>query len=252
MTLTERILAMLPLTWLDGVALALLVIVWIAYQWYADYGGAARPRLGREMDRFVHGWIERMVERDNRMVDVNVLRNLMRSSQFFASTTMLILGALVALMGYAEQAATVVAELPFGQQVSQRLWELKILVLLMIFVYSFFKFSWSLRQFGFSSILVGAAHKPPPRASEYAADIDRMAVILSFANRNFNQGLRAYYFGVAALSWFLHPALMMAVTAAVLYVLHQREFRSRTLEVLLRRDEPAARPASATRVMKDG
>jgi uncharacterized membrane protein len=125
-----------------------------------------------------------------------------------------------------------VAELPFGQQVSQRLWELKILVLLLIFVYGFFKFSWSLRQFGFASILVGAARKPPGNALEYAADIDRTAVILSFANRNFNQGLRAYYFGVAALTWFLHPALMMVVTIGVLYVLHQREFRSRTLEIL--------------------
>jgi len=234
MTLLERILAMVPLTWMDTVALALLVAVWVAYQWYADYGGAARPRLGREMDRFVRGWIERMVERDNRMVDVNVLRNLMRSSQFFASTTMLILGALVALMGYAERAASVVADLPFGQQVSGRLWELKILVLLLIFVYAFFKFSWSIRQFGFSSILVGAARKPPGAASEYSVDIERIAVILAFANRNFNQGLRGYYFGVAALTWFLHPALMIAVTLGVLYVLHQREFRSRTLEVLAR------------------
>jgi uncharacterized membrane protein len=232
MTPLERIAAMVPLTWLDGVALALLVTLWAAYQWHADYRRSARPQLGREMDRFVRGWIERMVERDNRMVDVNVLRNLMRSSQFFASTAMLILGALVALMGYSEQAANVVADLPFGQQVSRRLWELKILVLLLIFVYAFFKFSWSLRQFGFSSILVGAARKPPADASEYAADIDRIALILSFANRNFNQGLRAYYFGVAALTWFVHPALMIAATLAVLYVLHQREFRSRTLEAL--------------------
>jgi uncharacterized membrane protein len=234
MTLFDRILAMLPFTWLDAVALALLLALWAGYQWYADYGAAARPRLGGEMERFVRGWIERMVERDNRMVDVNVLRNLMRSSQFFASTTMLILGALVALMGYAERAASVVAELPFGQQVSIRLWELKILVLLLIFVYGFFKFSWSLRQFGFCSILVGAARKTPKDLSEYAVDIDRIAVILSFANRNFNQGLRAYYFGVAALSWFLHPVLMIAVTLGVVYVLHQREFRSRTLDLLAR------------------
>lgn len=234
MTLLDRVFAILPLTWLDAVALALFVALWAGYQWYADYGGAARPQLGREMERFARSWMERMVERDNRMVDVNVLRNLMRSSQFFASTTLLILGALVALMGYAEQAASVVAELPFGQQVSRRLWELKILVLLLIFVYAFFKFSWSIRQFGFSSILVGAVRKPPAAASECATDIDRIVVILSFANRNFNQGLRAYYFGVAALTWFVHPALMLAVTLGVVYVLHQREFRSRTLEVLLR------------------
>jgi len=234
MTVSERILAVLPLTWMNAAAVALLLAVWAGYQWYADYGGAARPRLGREMDRFVREWMERMVERDNRMVDVNVLRNLIRSSQFFASTTMLILGALVALMGYAERAASVMAELPFAQQVSQRLWEIKVLVLLLIFVYGFFKFSWSIRQFGFSSILVGAVRKPPANASECAVDIERAGVVLSFANRNFNQGLRAYYFGVAALTWFLHPALMMLVTLAVLYVLHQREFRSRTLEVLRR------------------
>ena len=234
MTVSERILAVLPLTWMDAAAVVLLLAVWAGYQWYADYGGAARPRLGREMDRFVREWMERMVERDNRMVDVNVLRNLIRSSQFFASTTMLILGALVALMGYAEQAASVMAELPFAQLVSQRLWEIKVLVLLLIFVYGFFKFSWSIRQFGFSSILVGAVRKPPANASECAVDIERAGVVLSFANRNFNQGLRAYYFGVAALTWFLHPALMMLVTLAVLYVLHQREFRSRTLEVLRR------------------
>lgn len=237
MTPLERIVEMVPLTWMDAAALVLLLAVWAGYQWYADYSATPRPRLGWEMDRFVREWLTRMAERDNRMVDVNVLRNLTRSSQFFASITMLILGALVALMGYAEKAASVVAELPFALQVSERAWELKIVLLLLIFVYAFFKFSWSIRQFGFCSILVGATKKPTPHPEQYAVHIERTAVIVSFANRNFNQGLRAYYFGIAALTWFLHPALMMAVTLGVLYVLHQREFRSRTLNVLLRTEQ---------------
>lgn len=225
---------MLPLGWLDVAALALLVAAWAGYQWYSDYSGTARPRLGREMDRYLREWIIRMVERDNRMVDINVLRTLTRGSQFFASTTMLILGALVALMGYAEKAASVVAEIPFTQQATERVWEFKILVLLMIFVYTFFKFTWSIRQFGFASILVGATVKQTSDTDRHAAHIDRIAVIISFANRNFNQGLRGYYFGVATLSWFLHPALMIAITLAVIYVLHQREFRSQTLDLLLK------------------
>jgi uncharacterized membrane protein len=117
----EELATMLPLTWLDAIALALFAGCWAGYVWYSDYSRGSRPRLGREMDRYLREWVVRMVERDNRMVDINVLRNLTRSSQFFASTTMLILGALVALMGYAEQAAHVVAELPFARQVSQRL-----------------------------------------------------------------------------------------------------------------------------------
>jgi len=234
MTSLDRIFAMLPLTWLDAAALVLFVATWAGYQWYSDYSETARPRLNREMDRYMREWLVRMAERDNRMVDINVLRNLTRSSQFFASTTMLILGALVALMGYAEKAASVVAELPFTQQTSERIWEFKVLVLLTIFVYAFFKFSWSIRQFGFSSILVGATRKAIPTPEDYAVHTDRIAAIVSFANRNFNQGLRAYYFGVAALSWFLHPALMIAMTLGVIYVLYQREFRSQTLELLLR------------------
>lgn len=224
--------ALLPFSLLDLLALALFAALWFGYGWLADYSSTSRPRLGMEMNRFVRDWIARMVERDNRMMDVNILRNLMRSSQFFASTTMLILGALVALMGYAETAAKVVGEFPFAQHVSQRLWEMKILLLLVIFVYAFFKFSWSIRQFGFCSVLVGATVRPTPDVEKHALHIDRIATITGFANRNFNQGLRAYYFGVAALSWFLHPVLMIAVTLGVVYVLHQREFRSRTLDVL--------------------
>ncbi len=230
----DRLLAVLPLSWLDAAALVLFAAAWTGYQWYSDHSETTRPRLGREMDRYTREWLAQMAGRDNRMVDVNVVRNLTRGSQFFASTTMLILGALVALMGYAEQAASVVAELPFTQQASERMWEIKIVVLLVIFVYAFFKFTWSIRQFGFSSILVGATKKPTPTPELYAVHTDRIAAIVSFANRNFNQGLRAYYFGVAAMCWFLHPALMIVMTLGVIYVLYQREFRSQTLELLQR------------------
>ena len=233
MSTINHLVDTLPLPWLDMLALAWFAASWSGYVWYADYRNALRPTLRGQTNYFIREWITRMVERDNRMVDVNVMRNLTRSSQFFASTTMLILGALVALMGYAEKAAGVLAELPFTQQVSERVWELKILLLVMIFVYAFFKFSWSIRQFGLCSILAGATKKPPPDAEQHAAHIDRLALIINFANGNFNNGLRAYYFGVAALSWFLHPVLMIVVTISVVYVLHQREFRSRTLEALI-------------------
>ena len=232
-SILQAIALNVPLTLLDLIAVALFGALWFGYGWYADYSATPQPRLGMELARYAREWFARMVERENRMLDVNILRILSRSSQFFASTTMLILGALVALMGYAETAAKLVAELPFAQQVvTQRLWEIKILLLLVIFVYGFFKFSWSIRQFGFASMLAGAAPKGPADPAQHAGHIEKLSIVTGFANRNFNQGLRAYYFGVAALSWFLHPLLMIVVTLGVVYVLHQREFRSRTLDVL--------------------
>ena len=220
------------LPWFDLLALAWFAAWWAGYVWFTDHRVTERPTLRREMDKFIREWIVQMVGRDNRMLDVNIMRNLTRSSQFFASTTMLILGALVAMMGYAEKAAGVIAELPFTQQVSERVWELKILLLVLIFVFAFFKLSWSIRQFGLASVLVGATRKPVPDAEEYAGHINRITALASFASGNFNNGLRAYYFGVAALSWFLHPVLMVGMTVCIVYVLHQREFRSRTLQIL--------------------
>src|SRR5262245_66068010 len=111
--MTQAADAVLPLSWLDVLALALFAMLWFGYAWYADYSRTSRARLGIELHRYAREWVARMIERDNRMVDINILRTLTRGSQFFASTTMLILGALVALMGYGETAAKVVGELPF-------------------------------------------------------------------------------------------------------------------------------------------
>jgi uncharacterized membrane protein len=235
MTSFDRIFAMLPLTWLDAAALVLFAATWAGYQWYADHSDTARPRLSREMDRFMREWLTRMAERDNRMVDVNVLRNLTRSSQFFASTTMLILGALVALMGYAEKAASVVADLPFTQQASERVWEFKILVLLLIFVYAFFKFSWSYRLFNYVAIIIGSVPVLDRGGTEAeAAAVARRAGALNVvAGRHFNRGQRAFFFALAYLGWFVSPYAFMAGTGAVLFVMWRRQFASDAREALL-------------------
>ena len=47
-----------------------------------------------------------------------------------------------------------------------------------------------------------------------------------------NRGLRAYFFALAGLAWFVHLALFIVMIVYVLYVLHRREFRSKSLKVL--------------------
>lgn len=216
----------------DLVAVGFYLSAWIGYARFAAWYGQKVPSLQGVLDRLRSTWALRMVERDNRMVDVNIVRNLTRSSQFFCSTTLLILGALIALLGYVQRAADVVSELPFAIQASQRLWDIKILLLVAVFVYAFFKFTWSIRQFGFCAVIVGAVPKTPKDANDCATEMASLALLVSFASSNFNQGLRSYYFAMAALSWFLHPWLMIATTLWVLWVLYAREFRSRTLEAL--------------------
>lgn len=185
------------------------------------------------MSQFRKQWMMQSVLRDNRMVDSSIIGNLLHGSTFFASTTLLILGGLIALLGTIEKATTVIAEIPFAVATSERLWEIKIILLVAIFVYAFFKFTWSVRQFNFVAVLIGSfpiTIKPEDNVEHW---VNRASTIASIASENNNQGLRAYYFGLAALSWFFHPTLLIASTVGVVYVLYWREFRSRTLQALV-------------------
>jgi uncharacterized membrane protein len=227
----------LSATWLDALALVTFVAGWLAYGIFAERHARNTPSLHNIMDSYRREWMVRMIQRDNRMVDVNIMRNLTRSSQFFASTTMLVLGALIALTGYVQQTMDVVSGLPLTVRASARLVEIKILVLVVIFTYAFFKFTWAIRQFGNCSTLVGAAPpQPKDNPEQHAPVINRIARIISYAQTNFTNGLRAYYFGLAALAWFLHPVLMLAATAWVIYVLYAREFASQTLKAMVQDD----------------
>jgi uncharacterized membrane protein len=239
-----KLLQELSATWLDVAGLVFFVCAWMSYAAFAERHGRKVPSLHNTMDAYRREWMVRMIQRDNRMVDVNIMRNLTRSSQFFASTTMLVLGALIALTGYVQQTMEVVSGLPFTYRASARLIEIKILLLVVIFTYAFFKFTWAIRQLGNCSTLVGAAPpQPKENPEQYAPVINRIARITSYAQTNFTNGLRGYYFGLAALAWFLHPALMIVATAWVIYVLYAREFQSKTLKAMIDEDHsPMLRP----------
>jgi uncharacterized membrane protein len=235
-----NILEELSATWLDILGLSFFIIAWIAYAAFASRHGKVVPSLQNRMDHYRRTWMVRMIERDNRMVDVNVMRNVTRSSQFFASTTMLILGALVALTGYVQQTLDVVSGLPFTVRSSARLLEMKIGLLILIFVYAFFKFSWAIRQLNFCAIMVAAAPaQTKDHPEQHAVTINSIAKITSYAGENFTNGLRAYYFALAALAWFLHPWLMIVGTTWVVGVLYRREFASRTLRAMCEQDTSA-------------
>ena len=225
----------LPFTVLDYFALGWFVIGWFGYQRFAAWAAhTSRPSLMGEMRRYREDWWHGMISRELRIVDATILTNLTNSATFFASTTLLILGGLLAMLGTSDRAMAIVSDLPFSAKTQEVIWEYKIFLLLAIFVYAFFKFTWSLRQHNFCSVLIGAAPDPdtdPDRLEEYVV---RSAKLAGAASNTFNYGLRAYYFGLAALTWFLNSWAFIFITALVIAILYHREFHSETLQVMRR------------------
>jgi uncharacterized membrane protein len=111
--------------------------------------------------------------------------------------------------------------------------ELKAIVLIALFVYAFFKFTWSAWQYNVLSILVGASPSPAEvHAVALSRYVDSAAHIATLAGESYNHGIRAYYFAIALLAWFIDARLFLVLTLVVTFVLYRREFASQMLDSL--------------------
>lgn len=200
---------------------------------------AASPSLASEMHRYRHQWMEKVLMREMRVADAAMIANLEKSVAFFASTTMLILAGLITILGSTEKAIDLISALPFAVEMQRAEWEMKVIMMILLFAYAFFKFTWSLRQYGFVTIMIGAAPLPTDecKAIERQAWAKKMASMASMAANNFNIGLRTYYFSISMLTWFIHPVLFMLSSSLVVYVLFRREFKSSTLKILTGKED---------------
>jgi uncharacterized membrane protein len=178
------------------------------------------------MAKYRYRWMRMMLERDMRMVDTSVQGNLLTSVGFFASTTIFLIGGLLASLGATDKAIEVIQALPLAETTTRQLWELKVLLLVVIFIYAFFKFAWAFRLFNYCSVLIAAAPVAPVPDNEAHQIAKRAADVNTNASRHFNKGLRSYFFALAALGWFLNAAVFILTTTWVLWILYRREFRS--------------------------
>ena len=223
--------------WADWLALVCFFALWVGYAWFAKFWGARRPSLIGTTNRYRTYWMMQATARDPRMIDGLITQTLSHTPSFFSSTSILVIGGLFALLGTTDKATELMSEIPFAQTTTLIVFEFKILVLVGIFVYAFFRFSWCMRLYTFVALVIGAL--PPPGAFESGQEdaqehAERAAAMVGAAAETFNDGLRAYYFSFAALAWFISPLAMVLAALLVVGILYSREFRSEVLEILKR------------------
>ena len=212
----------------DLAALALFVAAWAIYSYTAEGRFSRRSTLTAAMNRQREVWMRTMAQRDLRMVDTSIMIGLQQGTAFFASSCILAIGGCFAILGSGDRVLGVMGDLPFATVQSRAEFELKILGLVVILAYSFFKFGWSYRLFNYCSILIGAVPIPNDRnADELEVSVHRAARMNVLAGMHFNAGLRGIFFSIGYLGWFIGPAVLAAATVLVVAVLVRRQFFSR-------------------------
>jgi uncharacterized membrane protein len=211
----------------DIVAVGFFILEWTVYAVTLEYTAYGRESLSARMNVYREVWMRRLLDRDARMVDMQIMAALQNGTAFFASTSLIAVGAGLALLRATKEALAVLGALPIDLSPSPALWDLKCVGLMLIFIYAFFKFAWAYRLFNYVAILLGAM---PPAAQrdtpEAEAHVIRTTRLFEAAGRHFNRGQRAFFFALGYLGWFVSPWVLFVTTAAVVIVTWRRQFAS--------------------------
>lgn len=197
-------------------------LCWLLYSYGIPWVERRRPSLSAIMSLQRRRWVAAATRRETPM-DAIISGNLMQSVSLLASTSVLLVLAIIAALGQVPQLMQTLASLGLGREYSPADMQIHLLILLAFFVASFFAFTLSLRQFNHFCIMLGAMEHDGSAPED---EIEGIAMLNSMAARNFNNGIRAYYFAVPAVSWFASNWLAIGVTVVTLAFIIHREFFS--------------------------
>ncbi|WP_407152055.1 DUF599 domain-containing protein [Bradyrhizobium sp. ORS 86] len=219
--------------WVDAVAVGFFVIEWLIYAVTLERTAYGRDSLSSRMHVYREIWVRNLLNRDARMVDMQIMASLQNGTAFFASTSLIAIGGALTLLRATSDAIAVLATLPINLSPSPALWEIKCVGLILIFIYTFFKFAWAYRLFNYVAILFGAMPPATQRDTpEAEAHVIRTTRMFENAGQHFNRGQRAFFFALGYLGWFVSPWLLFITTAAVVIVIWRRQFASNARQAM--------------------
>jgi uncharacterized membrane protein len=198
------------------------LVCWFAYNFGVPLLERRRPSLSVIMSMQRRRWVANAARRESPL-DAILSGNLMSSVSFLASTSVLLVLAIFAAFGQIGALTETLRTVGFGVSYTANDLQLHLLSMLAIFTLSFFSFTLALRQFNHFCIMVGAIDHEGVTPPE---EIDAIAQLNSLAAKNFNNGIRAYYFAVPSVAWFANEWLSIALSLVTVGFIVHREFFS--------------------------
>lgn len=196
---------------IDGAALALFFLCWLGYDPLLRLLARRSGTLNDDMTVVRAVWMRAMVHREIKLVDSQLMGHSINTASFFASTNLLLIAAVAGILFGGETALRSFASVG-AEGTSLKILEGKLALILLCLVRGLLDFIWSIRQLNYTLALIGSAPETEGEADRLA--LGRAATdLLNPALSAFSQGVRAYYFALAAAAWLFGP-LWLAIGVA--------------------------------------
>lgn len=237
----------------DATAAIVFFACWLGYEPALALLTRGRSSINSDLDVVRVAWMRRMLAREVRIMDTNLIGHVLNSASFFASTNLLIIAAAAGLLFGGASTLERLREVAILQRAADWLLELKIALVVATLARGLLDFIWSIRQLNYCVALIGAA---PERHAGPALDRFCIAAagVLNPAMSFFNRGVRAYYFALAAAAWLIAGWAMALAAVAAFAILAWRQVASaaangaRAARLLL---EDEAQPLAGGRAPSD-
>ncbi|WEK41350.1 MAG: DUF599 family protein [Candidatus Brevundimonas colombiensis] len=210
------------MSWIDWAALALFFICWLGYGPILSFIGRKGGSLNDDMTHVRAMWMRSMTHREMKLIDSQLMGHSINSASFFASTNLLLIAAVAGILFGGESALQGFAAVG-AENVPPRILEAKLALVLVCLARGFLDFIWALRQMNYTLALIGSA-------PELHSNTDRKAFseaagqLLNPALSAFSQGVRGYYFALAAAAWLFGPLwLALGVASAFGLLIYRQE-----------------------------
>ncbi|WP_372707195.1 DUF599 domain-containing protein [Brevundimonas sp.] len=205
----------------DWLALLLFAVCWLGYGPLLSLVARRSGSLNDDMLVVRRVWMTAMTHREVRLVDSQLLGHTLNSGGFFASTNLLLIAAVASVLFGGDQALQGFASVG-AEGVPARVLETKLALVLVCLARGLLDFIWSIRQLNYALALIGAAPEVHTEADSVALG-DAAANLLNPALSAFSQGVRGYYFALAAAAWLFGPLWLAAGVVAAFCLLIWRQ-----------------------------
>src|ERR1044071_6675037 len=89
---------LMPFTTLDLIAIAWFVLAWSGYAAHVEFVPKKTKSLNQMMNQYRLVWMQRMLNREARMVDMQVMATLVNGTAFFATTALFAIGGSLTIL----------------------------------------------------------------------------------------------------------------------------------------------------------
>lgn len=239
-------------TWQDFAALAIFLFCWMGYEPILKRLSRKSGVIFKDLTVVRRAWMKEMVIRSFKLYDSNLIGHGVNSMSFFASANLLLIAAVAGAIFTGDLSYKSAHALGIDTS-SSALLLLKLALVIVCLARGLLNFIWALRQTNYAVAAMGAI--PENIDSETAqAFTEAVSDIFEPAMSNFSQGVRGYYFSLAAGAWLFGPVPLAVASLGAIVLLAWRQSRSQASHGLRRmRELLEAHPyPTRTRPIYDG